>query len=61
MISAAVDVQGERVSQPVEGSSLIDLPATSRPVVSQNPNRKKVLFGTSEFADLVKTGGGRRE
>jgi starch synthase len=36
---------------------LADLPNTVRPIVSQNPNRKKVLFVTSEFADLVKTGG----
>ena len=27
------------------------------PVASQNPNKKKVLFVTSEIADLVKTGG----
>jgi len=58
MISAAVDTQGERFSQPAGGpKSLADLPNTVRPVVSQNPNRKKVLFVTSEFADLVKTGG----
>ncbi|ARB30586.1 glycogen synthase GlgA [Pseudomonas tolaasii] len=58
MISAAVDTQGERFSQPAGGpTSLADLPNTVRPIVSQNPNRKKVLFVTSEFADLVKTGG----
>ena len=58
MISAAVDTQGERFSQPAGGpKSLADLPNTVRPIVSQNPNRKKVLFVTSEFADLVKTGG----
>ena len=57
MISAAVDIQGERVSPAVGGPLLADLPSTVRPIVSQNPNRKKVLFVTSEFADLVKTGG----
>lgn len=58
MISAALDTQGERFSQPVGGpTSLADLPNTLRPVPSQNPNRKKVLFVTSELADLVKTGG----
>ena len=58
MISAAVDTQGERFSQPAGGpTSLVDLPNTVRPIVSHNPNRKKVLFVTSEFADLVKTGG----
>ena len=39
MISAAVDTQGERFSQPAGGpKSLADLPNTVRPVVSQNPN-----------------------
>src|SRR5450830_1936001 len=58
MISAAVDTQGERFSKPAGGpTSLVDLPNTVRPIVSHNPNRKKVLFVTSEFADLVKTGG----
>ena len=58
MISAAVETQGERFSNSAGGpTSLVDLPNAVRPVVSHNPNRKKVLFVTSEFADLVKTGG----
>jgi starch synthase len=49
MISAAASIQGERVSQPVGGStSLVDL-NTVRPVSDHNPNRKKVLFVTSEM------------
>ena len=58
MISAASGIQGQRFSQPVDGpTALVDLPGAVRPVSSQNPNRKKVLFVTSELADLVKTGG----
>ena len=48
MISAAVDTQGERFSQPVGGpTSLVDLPNAVRPVPRVNPNRKKVLFVNS--------------
>ena len=67
MISAALDIQGERAHQPVGESSTASTPSaqsisvpgtrTLTPVASQNPNRKKVLFVTSEIADLVKTGG----
>lgn len=58
MISAASGTQGQRFSQPVDGpTTLVDLPGPVRSVSSQNPNRKKVLFVTSELADLVKTGG----
>jgi len=67
MISAALDIQGERAQQAVGESSTVSLPGsrsinvpgtkTLTPVASQNPNKKKVLFVTSEIADLVKTGG----
>ena len=67
MISAALDIQGERAHQQVGESSAvsahsaqsISVPVTKvlTPVASQNPNKKKVLFVTSEIADLVKTGG----
>ena len=67
MISAALDIQGERAQQAVGESSTISVPGsrqinvpgtkTLTPVASQNPNKKKVLFVTSEIADLVKTGG----
>jgi len=67
MISAALDIQGERAHQSlgesstvsVPGSRQINVPGTKAlaPVASQNPNKKKVLFVTSEIADLVKTGG----
>ncbi len=67
MISAALDIQGERAHQSLGESSTISVPGsrqinvpgtkTLAPVASQNPNKKKVLFVTSEIADLVKTGG----
>ena len=67
MISAALDIQGELAQQSqgesstvsVPGSRTISVPGTKTltPVASQNPNKKKVLFVTSEIADLVKTGG----
>ena len=67
MISAALDIQGERAHQQVGDSSAVNAPSaqsisvpgtkTLTPAASQNPNRKKVLFVTSEIADLVKTGG----
>ena len=67
MISTALDIQGERAHQQVGETSAVSAPSaqsinvtgtkTLTPVVSQNPNRKKVLFVTSEIADLVKTGG----
>jgi starch synthase len=67
MISAALDIQGERAQQAVGESSTVSVPGsrqinvpgtkTLTPVASQNPNKKKVLFVTSEIADLVKTGG----
>src|SRR5471030_296879 len=65
MISAALDIQGERAHQQVGESSAVNAPSSKAisipkalvPVASQNPNKKKVLFVTSEIADLVKTGG----
>ena len=67
MISAALDIQGERAHQQVGETSAVSAPShqsisvpgtkTLAPVASQNPNKKKVLFVTSEIADLVKTGG----
>ncbi|MEO6678415.1 MAG: glycogen/starch synthase, partial [Pseudomonas sp.] len=67
MISAALDIQGERAHQQVGETSAVSAPShqsisvpgtkTLTPVASQNPNKKKVLFVTSEIADLVKTGG----
>jgi starch synthase len=67
MISAALDIQGERAHQQVGETSTVGVlsaksvnapvPKTLAPVASQNPNKKKVLFVTSEIADLVKTGG----
>jgi starch synthase len=66
MISAALDIQGERAQQRSvnRAPSVFPQPTDQRsrhqgadPVASQNPNKKKVLFVTSEIADLVKTGG----
>ena len=61
MISAAVETHGERFNQQVsEVPSLPAIASTSKVLqadIQPNPNRKKVLFVTSEFADLVKTGG----
>lgn len=67
MISAALDIQGERAHQQVGETSTVGVlnaksvnapvPKTLAPVASQNPNKKRVLFVTSEIADLVKTGG----
>jgi starch synthase len=61
MINAAVETHGERFNKQV--SEVPSLPAiASTGKVAQadtkpNPNRKKILFVTSEIADLVKTGG----
>ena len=38
-------------------SAGVPITKTLAPVVRHNPNKKKVLFVTSEIADLVKTGG----
>ena len=67
MISAALDIQGERAHQQVGETSTVGvlsaksvnmpIPKTLTPAASQNPNKKRVLFVTSEIADLVKTGG----
>ena len=61
MISAAAPNQDERLSPPAADRMLLsDLASASKAVVpagSANPNKKKVLFVTSELADLVKTGG----
>ncbi|MET1068795.1 MAG: starch synthase, partial [Pseudomonas prosekii] len=61
MISAALDIQGERAHQRVGETSAVNAPSTQSisvpgtktltPVASQNPNKKKVLFVTSEIAD----------
>ncbi|NYS42787.1 starch synthase, partial [Pseudomonas syringae pv. actinidiae] len=69
MISAAVKTQkGESFNQPVgelthlpifaaKSVTSLQLPtSTVQPTLSQ-VNRRKVLFVTSELADLVKTGG----
>ncbi|UFH51459.1 glycogen synthase GlgA [Pseudomonas sp. KNUC1026] len=61
MISAAVETHGERFNQ--QAAEVIPVPAiTSTGKVFQvsstpNPDRKRVLFVTSEMADLVKSGG----
>lgn len=61
MISAAVETHGERFNQQVsEVTSLPAITSTSKvlqPDHNANPNRKKVLFVTSEMADLIKAGG----
>ena len=62
MISAAAPHQEQRLTPQVvkELISLPDLAPAGRPalaVINANPNKKKVLFVTSELADLVKTGG----
>ena len=62
MISAAAPHQEERLTPQVvtELLSLPDLAPAGRPELPQasaNHNKKKVLFVTSELADLVKTGG----
>ncbi|KTC42507.1 glycogen synthase [Pseudomonas sp. ABAC61] len=61
MISAVLDTQGEPLPQQTGGRSHppVALPGskTVLPLARQNPNRKRVLFVTSELADLVKTGG----
>ena len=62
MISAAAPDQDQRLTPQVvkELISLPDLAPAGRPalaVINANPNKKKVLFVTSELADLVKTGG----
>lgn len=68
MISAAVKTQkGESFNQPASELThlpgfattsvpLLQLPAVTQPVIVSS-NRRKVLFVTSELADLVKTGG----
>lgn len=61
MISAAAPHQDERLNPPAASSITLSglAPAGKAvpPVVNTNPNKKKVLFVTSELADLVKTGG----
>ncbi|NWC07629.1 glycogen synthase GlgA [Pseudomonas agarici] len=60
MISAALEVQGEglnQASEPVHVSVPLAGGKTLSPPVAINSNKKKVLFVTSEFADLVKAGG----
>ena len=65
MISAAAPHQEERLTPQVvnELISLPDLAPAGRPalaVINANPNKKKVLFVTSELADLVKTWPAKR-
>lgn len=61
MNSAALEIQGERshqqIGEPTSMSVLAPGAKTVLPAPRQNPNKKKVLFVTSEIADLVKTGG----
>jgi len=60
MISAALGTQGEHLNQASEAVPVSAPLAGGKPVLTApavNPNKKKVLFVTSEFADLVKTGG----
>ncbi|WP_455925985.1 glycogen synthase GlgA [Pseudomonas putida] len=61
MISAAVETQGERFNQQEsEPTELAQIASTGKVLQADsrhNPNRQKVLFVTSEIADLVKTGG----
>jgi len=61
MISAAVETHAERFNPPVtEAPSLPAILSTGKVLQSDhtaNPNRKKVLFVTSEMADLIKAGG----
>jgi len=60
MISFAPQQDG-RLNPPVSSSITLSglAPASkaTQPVVNTNPNKKKILFVTSELADLVKTGG----
>ena len=61
MISAAAPQQDDRLDP--QASNLVSLPDSGPagkavlPAGNANPNKKKVLFVTSELADLVKTGG----
>lgn len=61
MISAAASHQDERLNPPsapkITLGGLAPAGKAALPVVNTNPNKKKVLFVTSELADLVKTGG----
>lgn len=60
MISAAVETHGENFSKQVSETAMPDLASTGKALQGQqreNPNKQKVLFVTSEIADLVKTGG----
>ena len=60
MIDAAVEPHVTHfTAQVIEPASPPFAPAAtpSKPVPQQNPNKKKILFVTSEIADLVKTGG----
>lgn len=61
MISAAVETHGERFNQQAaEAHPLPAMTSTSKVLQADpatNINRKRVLFVTSEMADLVKSGG----
>ncbi|WP_166361643.1 glycogen synthase GlgA [Pseudomonas akapageensis] len=60
MISAAVETHGEHFNKVGSETAMPDLASTGKALQGQqreNPNKQKVLFVTSEIADLVKTGG----
>ena len=60
MISAAVETHGKNFNTQANETAMPDLASTSKALQGQqreNPNKQKVLFVTSEIADLVKTGG----
>lgn len=61
MTSAVLQTQGTHplhlAGEPASKSILAPGGKTLLPLIHHNPNRKKVLFVTSEIADLVKTGG----
>lgn len=61
MISAVLDTQGDHPQQQAGDRAAPSVPVpgnkTVLPLARPNPNRKRVLFVTSEIADLVKTGG----
>ncbi|WP_213880121.1 glycogen synthase GlgA [Pseudomonas sp. dw_358] len=60
MISAAVETHGESFNRQANEPVIAVVASTGKVLQAEtrpNPNRKKVLFVTSEIADLVKTGG----
>ncbi len=60
MISAVVETHAEHFSKQGSETAMPDLASAGKALQGQqreNPNKQKVLFVTSEIADLVKTGG----